>query len=144
MILPNHDRYYEYKDEELEEFLKKFPDHADRPLVFREQDRREKLKDDRKAEERDQTSKTRHDETIGVDKKTLSWAKIAGIAGIAAVLIGAVSLAAQIYFSKAPPSTPATPSPTSSPQTIATISESPEPAATANSATPSPKPVATE
>ncbi|HYR23566.1 MAG TPA: hypothetical protein VEP30_11665 [Chthoniobacterales bacterium] len=80
--------------------------------------------------------------TLGVGKKGLSWARIAGVAGIAAVLIAAASLGVQIYFSKNPPSQTVAPSPTSSPQTTATISELPESAASSNSATPSQSPMA--
>lgn len=81
--------------------------------------------------------------TLDVGKQTLNWARVGGIAGIAAVLITAVALLAQIYFSKVQSSKPATTSPVSLPQTTATISESPEPEATASSATPLPKPAAT-
>jgi hypothetical protein len=79
-------------------------------------------------------------QSLDVGKQGRNWAKVAGIAGIVAVAIGAVALGVQIYFSTNPPAPTATPSQSSSPQTTATISALPESAVNSNIATPSPAP----
>jgi len=95
-------------------------------------------------------SKLRHQEVLGIgkktlesSKKTLSWARIAAWAGIAAVPVGIASLVYQIYFSKVPPATSEQASPNSSLQIPTPTSVPPAPEASSSSATPSPEQAAT-
>jgi hypothetical protein len=129
--------YRNLSDAELERKMNHIPALPHLPALLSERVRIKQLTDDQKAAER-------HSQTVELGTKTLCWAKVGGTAGISAVLIAAVALIAQIYFSKVQPSKPATASPLSLPQTPATISESPEPEATASIAMPSPQPTETE
>jgi hypothetical protein len=71
------------------------------------------------------TSARQHTHAIGLAEQTLTWAKVAGGAAIAAVIVAAIPLLIQ-YCSQTPPAAPTTPSP----RATGTISESPETAAT--------------
>jgi len=83
-------------------------------------------------------------DTHKVGKDGLFWARIAGVAGVLALVIGAVSFFVQIYSSKIPLSTLEATSPVpSSVQKEAKLKSS-EPAVSSSSATPSPTESATE
>ena len=62
MSLPNHYEFEKYTDAELEELLRKAPTHSYRPMVHREQDRRQKIRDEERAAERDRENEKRHKE----------------------------------------------------------------------------------
>ena len=95
MILPNHDRYREYTDEELEAFLKASPDHVDRPLVMRERELRSRIKsevaDHGRTQGQHQADEERRKATLTQGKSSWFWAKVAG----GAALIGIIAVVFQ-------------------------------------------------
>lgn len=153
MILPNHDRYHEYTDAELEGFLREFPRHADRALVFHEQDLRRWIKSELAANDRDAARSrddlTRHKENQTLGQQTLRWAKLAGVVGVIATVVAIAALLSDTRFSSFRPATSsqATPEPTATATAAplisptATRSPSPSPQALqtpAGSSTPAP------
>jgi hypothetical protein len=120
MILPNHDDYRRYTNEELEAFLRSFPRHADRELAVREQDVRQKIMDDVATQDRDRDNEKRHKENQTLGQKTLFWAKIGGIAAVIGTIVllifdTPISKLLPSTSSQAPPTSP-TPSPASTPE----------------------------
>ena len=113
MILPTHDHYQDYTEAELEEHRRKFPNHQDRMIVLHELQKWQKKRDD-------EIAKDRHRDNWILGRKTLRWAKVAGIAGVAAVIVAIATLLVDtptLDTSKARPVTSSQASPTSSPQT---------------------------
>lgn len=93
------------------------------------------------------TSERHHDELMGqshktfaVGKDTLRWTKRAAWAAIAGVVVGAIALVYQIHPSRNRRVLTAKPSPTSSPQMIATRSVLSVPATATSTSIPSPLP----
>ena len=87
-MLPVHYRYREYTDEELEGFLRAFPNHADRQILCFEIERRQKEKQDQKADKRHQQSEGWHRET----RRRADLAIAVSILGVI-VSIGSLALA---------------------------------------------------
>jgi hypothetical protein len=79
-------------------------------------------------------------QTLDASTQTLCWTKIAAVAAILGVIVTVILVILQIWLSNTGTSTVDRALPTSSPQTTATISESPARAATTSTATPLPKP----
>jgi len=90
MALPNHDRYRDYTDEELEAFLNAFSDHVDRPLVVRERELRSQVKSEVAASElaqgRYRANEERPKATLTPGKSRWFWAKVAGVAAIIGII----------------------------------------------------------
>ena len=78
-----------------------------------------------------------HRQAYGVGKKTLSWARIAGVAAIATVVVSVAALICSIYFAKLQPATSEPVQLTTSHQRPAPTAAFQEPEASSSSATPS-------
>jgi hypothetical protein len=87
----------------------------------------------------EEKAERRHQESHGVGKRTLTWARVAGVAAIAAGLIAAAELIHNIFFSKVQHANTETASPPTYRQTPAPNTALPVPEANSNSATPSPQ-----
>jgi hypothetical protein len=84
-------------------------------------------------------SERHHRELFGKAKWTLFWAAIGGVTGIALVLLAIWPLIHDTLFSKALPASEPQATPAQLPQIQSTTNVSPEPEASASSATPSPQ-----
>ena len=128
MILPNHDRYQDYTEAELEEHRRVHPRHADRMIVLAELQKWQKKKDD-------EIAKDRHRDNWILGRKTLWWARWAVLAAVV-VPVG-IALISDIRTSRSLPATSSLASPTSSPQAVPNAVPSETPTATESpSATP--------
>jgi cytoskeletal protein RodZ len=136
MILPNHYDFGKYTDLELDEFLVAFPNHQYLPRVYRERECRLKLKDDKKAEERnaeiDRQNEARHRQNRRMQKAAIVIGALIAI-GIAIWNHYANKQPANIEQSKTPLSHKAPLSPTAAPA-------SPEMSAPKTTPTPLPTP----
>ena len=132
MGFPNHDRYHEYKDEELDAWIKDFPYHADRLRVYREQERRQWIKSEvaaqTRAEDQSRGDENRHQATLTQGKTILYWTKWAVAVGVVVPI--AVALIAEIPFSRLLPAKASRASPASSPQMVASAAPSLSPTTT--------------
>lgn len=121
MILPNHDRYREYTDEELEAFFESFPQHIDRPLVFREQELRQRRKREAgvndRAKDQHPADVERHGASQTQGESRWFWAKVAGIAAIIGI-IAVVLQGTRLSSFRRASTTTSSASATSSPRTV--------------------------
>src|SRR5712692_921336 len=70
------------------------------PLVMLCRDRIELLRREIELQRIEERSERQHRESYGIGKKTLTWARVAGVAAVVTIVIAVASLIYDTYFSK--------------------------------------------